>query len=89
MDIDHPSSEREGPTAAPNRRGRRPGRPGRPAALPDGVEEARKHSWLGLSATQLVGRIPVSVFALADVLTEGYWVEPDSWQAAAAGSGDS
>jgi hypothetical protein len=34
------------------------------------VEEIRKRSWMSHSAQQLAGRIPVSVFAMGDLVAE-------------------
>jgi hypothetical protein len=34
------------------------------------VEEQKKLSWMSHSAQQLAGRIPVSVFAMGDLVTE-------------------
>ncbi len=35
------------------------------------VEELKKLSWMSHSAQQLAGRIPVSVFAMGDLVTAG------------------
>lgn len=35
------------------------------------MEELKKLSWMSLSAEQLAGRIPTSVFAMGDLVTAG------------------